>query len=624
MKLTRLNLFSGVALLITVILYLITKQTVFNFLLWILIIISTLRFLNFIKIKLFWKIRNRLIFSSVFLIITPIAFLIVFFYIIINIIIAQYGTTVIDNILNRQLNSLTDLSDKILATDGMQNKLDFLKRTANLNKEYVNLIFFEKQNDQFQVRYKFPAALPEQEIPIENFKSFFSINNQLYQGVLKIKDNLALLISLQINEKFLREIETISDFRIDFGPTSENVSAQDIEKAYGSFKTISSIWLYNYHYLDFNQNNQTKNTTKNGRFLLFINYQKIFDKIKGQNRNPSGKELKQFVFLFLGLFGFFILISFFIGFKMIRVVTKSINQLTNGTERIRNGDFSYRIHTKSGDQLQFLADSFNEMAAGIHRLLAEEKVKQRLEEEFRIARSIQLKLLPKETVQNSWFDVAAINIPADEIAGDYFDYYFNSTQAMFLVADVSGKGASAAFYMAELKGLISYLQLLDLTPRELILKCQQSIGLSLDKSTFITMNVIKFMIDKNHFLFSRAGHTQAIFYQAKTGKCQELFPGGMAIGLPRLNEQTLEEIELSYNKDDILFIFSDGLTEIMNHQEEMLGIKRIMQIIEENALRNAQEIKQHILDYSIRFSGEAPQHDDLTFIVIKVASCLKK
>ena len=161
----------------------------------------------------------------------------------------------------------------------------------------------------------------------------------------------------------------------------------------------------------------------------------------------------------LGLFGFFIIVSFFIGLRMVRVITRAVNELTKGTEKIRRGDFSYRIRIKSREQMHFLAESFNDMASGIGRLLTEEKEKQRLEEELRIARGIQLKLLPPDHFACPEFDIAAVNIPATEIAGDYFDYFHSPGRFLsVLVADVSGKGAQAAFYMAELKGIMNCLQ----------------------------------------------------------------------------------------------------------------------------------------------------------------------
>jgi serine phosphatase RsbU (regulator of sigma subunit) len=187
-----------------------------------------------------------------------------------------------------------------------------------------------------------------------------------------------------------------------------------------------------------------------------------------------------------------------------------------------------------------------------------------------------------------------------------------------LVADVSGKGTSAAFYMAELKGVINYLQKEEITPSTLISECHNSLNTSLDRMTFITMNMAKFSIPEKKFLFARAGHTPALLYKAEKKECIELLPEGMAIGLINFSEEKIKEIEINYKKGDILFLYSDGLSEIMNAQEEMLGVENLKRIILDNNHLSTEEIKQKILDFSIKFSEKEISGDDLTFILLKV------
>ena len=249
----------------------------------------------------------------------------------------------------------------------------------------------------------------------------------------------------------------------------------------------------------------------------------------------------------------------------------------------------------------------------------DEKEKQRLEEELRIARSIQLKLLPPDTFDTEEFEISAVNIPAAEIAGDYFDYFYKKDDYLsILVADVSGKGTSAAFYMAELKGVINHLQKEEITPATLISECHNSLNTSFDRMTFITMNMAKFSIPGKKFLFARAGHTPALFYNARKKECIELLPEGMAIGLMNFSKEKIKEIEINYQKGDILFLFSDGLSEIMNDADEMLGVENLKRIILDNNHVSAEELKQQILDFSIKFSEKEISSDDLTFILLKV------
>jgi sigma-B regulation protein RsbU (phosphoserine phosphatase) len=259
------------------------------------------------------------------------------------------------------------------------------------------------------------------------------------------------------------------------------------------------------------------------------------------------------------------------------------------------------------------------MASGIGRLLTEEKEKQRLEEELRIARGIQLRLLPPDHFACPEFDIAAVNIPATEIAGDYFDYFHSPGRFLsVLVADVSGKGAQAAFYMAELKGIMNCLQKSDKEPAAILSECNLSLQNSFEKVTFITINLVRFDLQQKIMIFSRSGHTPALLYRSDSGDCIELSPRGMALGLSNFTEGGIEELRLPYRSGDILFFFSDGLSEIMDSEERMLGVDELKRIIVANAGLSALEIKEKVLARAIAFSVGQANADDLTFVVMKV------
>ena len=107
-------------------------------------------------------------------------------------------------------------------------------------------------------------------------------------------------------------------------------------------------------------------------------------------------------------------------------------------------------------------------------------------------------------------------------------------------------------------------------------------------------------------------------YNARKKECIELLPEGMAIGLINFSKEKIKEIEINYQKGDILFLFSDGLSEIMNDADEMLGVENLKRIILDNNHVSAEELKQQILDFSIKFSEKEISSDDLTFILLKV------
>jgi len=607
---------------LTILIYFFSRPA-FRITLWILVIAVLIRLLIIVK-KSLWKIRHRLIFSAVFLVATPLFLIILFFWIIGNVVITQYGTVIMENLMNERLNTAEQLANTYLKCNNSRQMMIVFNLYSKIRLPFFHVVFWEKTGNTYRPFFKYPLTFNEEKIVVKEFRDYFMFNDKLYHGVLRTGNNHAVLIAFEINQVYLDSFAAISDFRLKYRNPNVRYSSPEtglptpVTSTPDDYSDIS-FFLFEFSYLDFDTMVDSKPVTKHSDFLISSDEDKIYKKIKeGIFESPKGTT-KSIVYFLIGFLSVLIIISLFIGFRIVRVITRSVDQLTRGTQRIRNGDFSFRIRTRSGDQLQYLAESFNEMAAGIDRLLIDEKEKQRLEEELRIARSVQLKLLPAESFQTDEFELAAANIPAAEIAGDYFDYFYQPGKSMSIfVADVSGKGASAAFYMAELKGVINHLQREVMSPASLIGECHESIENSLDKATFITMNMALFRIPEKKFRLARAGHTQAIFFIAKEKKCREIYPEGVAIGLINFTREKIKEIELPYQTGDILFLFSDGLSEIMNEKDEVLGVDQLKRLIAKNHHLSAEEIKQRVLDFSIQFSETGIIRDDLTFIVLKV------
>ena len=619
----KIDIVIGILFVLTNLSYLLFPNSVFKIFLWVLLFVVAVRLLYIIKKKLFWKVRNRLIFSGLFLIVTPLFFISLFFYVIFNILMAQYGLVIMQNILADQLATLERTSVYYLEM-GRDERVYNLKQMRKENWAFFNAVFYEKVGEQYKSYYSYPGDFKGDAIIIDDFSGFFMVNGEIFFGALKKSETGAVLIAESVNQGYLDLRSGISDFRVIYQDPNRNKIQEAIEltedpELLKEEGVLPIPWMYKYQFIDFNSVENSVPRKRTGHFWLFLNMSKIFDKLTAMDSGSVQSDIKTAIYFMVFFFGLLIIVSFIIGVRSIRVITRSINLITKGTQRIRNGDFSFRIKTRSGDQLQYLGESFNEMAAGIDRLLIDEKEKQRLEEELRIARSIQLKLLPPDSFETRDFEMAAVNIPAAEIAGDYFDYFYKEGEYLsMLVADVSGKGTSAAFYMAELKGVINHLQKEEISPAMMIDECHDSLNNSFDRVTFITMNMAKFLLPERKFLFARAGHTPALFYDAEKGECVELFPRGIAIGLLNFSRDKIDEIEISYKKGDILFLFSDGLSEIMNDAEEMLGMDNLKRILCANHHLSAEEIKQQLLDFSIRFSDTEINSDDLTFILLKV------
>jgi serine phosphatase RsbU (regulator of sigma subunit) len=311
-----------------------------------------------------------------------------------------------------------------------------------------------------------------------------------------------------------------------------------------------------------------------------------------------------------------------VGLGLARSITRSVHALSQGTQRLRRGDFTHAIPVQSRDQLGELAESFNTMAADIQQLLRESAEKQRLEEELRIARQIQMSLLPQATVSLQGLRIAALCLPAAEVGGDYYDLLpLSDTRLGVLVADVSGKGTSAALYMAELKGLVLSLSRIHESPARLLAEANRILSANMDSRSFITMTYAVVDVAARTIRFARAGHNPIIHWEARGGRTRVLAPAGMGLGMDAGDhfERVLEEAEAPLASGDVFVFFTDGLSEAMNDRAELFGERRLRDVVERSPALGTEEMKDAILAEIRAFVGDAAPHDDMTLVVLKVA-----
>jgi phosphoserine phosphatase RsbU/P len=345
----------------------------------------------------------------------------------------------------------------------------------------------------------------------------------------------------------------------------------------------------------------------------------------------GGLPLSDGILILLGvvaaLFVVIQLVALVMGLALARSITSSIHQLFMGTERVQQGDFTHRISIGTKDQLGELADSFNQMTGSIENLLQTAAEKKRLEEELRIARQIQMSLLPRGPLDVPGLGVTALCVPAREVGGDYYDLFpLPGDRLGVLIADVSGKGTSAALYMAELKGIVLSLSQIYPSPRQLLIEVNRIISANLDSRSFITMTYAVIDLAAATMTYARAGHTPLLYMpgpSSPTKGAQILIPSGMVLGL-RIDgasekfSELLEEERVCLYPGDIIVLYTDGITEAMNLDSDLFGDERLSNIVEEHGHLDSGELRERILREIESFVGAADQHDDMTMILMKV------
>ncbi len=211
------------------------------------------------------------------------------------------------------------------------------------------------------------------------------------------------------------------------------------------------------------------------------------------------------------------------------------------------------------------------------------------------------------------------------MGGDYYDFFrLGDRRLGVLIADVSGKGTSAALYMAELKGLVLSLSQIYQSPRQLLLEVNRIISENLDTRSFITMTYAVLDLAVGTMTFARAGHTPLLYFHADGSLGTEvLTPNGLVVGLriPGATEkfaELLEEQRVELRKGDVIVFYTDGITEAMNLNSDLFGEARLGRIVAEHGHLDTADLRERILREIEAFVGSANQHDDMTMILVKV------
>jgi len=363
------------------------------------------------------------------------------------------------------------------------------------------------------------------------------------------------------------------------------------------------------------------------RLSLQAIYQRIASAPGVLGNQSIGQTLLRILLIVVGgLFLVIEVVALIVGSALARSITGSVHELFSGTERVRHGDFTHKIAVTADDQLGELAQSFNSMTDSIEDLLREAAEKKRLEEELRIAHEIQMSLLPQGPLGMPGLSITALCVPAREVGGDYYDLFpLGDGRLGVLIADVSGKGTSAALYMAELKGLVLSLSKIYTSPRELLISANRTISDHLDARSFITMTYAVVDTKGRRMTYARAGHTPLIYVPGPgvDGRAaQVLAPDGLVVGLKldagEMFEQLLKEETMPLHSGDLYVLFTDGISEAMNAADDCFGEQRLGRLVQEHADLPSDELRERVLREVQAFVGGAPQHDDMTMILLKV------
>jgi serine phosphatase RsbU (regulator of sigma subunit) len=249
-------------------------------------------------------------------------------------------------------------------------------------------------------------------------------------------------------------------------------------------------------------------------------------------------------------------------------------------------------------------------------LLKQSLEKERIEKELNLAAAIQQKIIPEKLPKIAGYQLAGINIPSREVGGDYYDCFdLGEDKYALIMADVAGKGISAALLVSTLNAALhAYLEF-NLPLTDLADKLNKLIYKASPPDKYITFSIVVLESKSGTLDILNAGHNPALLLR-KDGTLEQIEAGGIGLGMLDLGIPYSGQT-LSMNSGDKLFLYTDGIPEAMNINEEEYSEQRMTNFFKENSERPVDEFIRLLVEDVKRYAGEAEQSDDITSMILK-------
>ena len=308
-------------------------------------------------------------------------------------------------------------------------------------------------------------------------------------------------------------------------------------------------------------------------------------------------------------------------------LTTPLKRLTKAAGILAKGDFSVKLEGgKRKDEIGTLSTTFIKMTADlqhyIEALTETTKQKERAESELRLARDIQQSFIPSDFPATDWIDFWGKCDPARDVGGDFIDFMaLDETHYGFVIGDVSGKGVPAALFMSMCRTLFRVISSTNLPPAEVLVKFNNKI-IEFDPSCnfFITIFYGIYETTTGKFVYSTAGHNMPFIRvnKDKYSGTMEMLPRMKTMVAGMMENIPYESAELTMGQGDLLYLYTDGMTEAINLNDEEYGEPRLSELIDKQHERSAKEICRETILEVQKYQEGKPQFDDMTVFVLKV------
>jgi serine phosphatase RsbU (regulator of sigma subunit)/anti-sigma regulatory factor (Ser/Thr protein kinase) len=310
-------------------------------------------------------------------------------------------------------------------------------------------------------------------------------------------------------------------------------------------------------------------------------------------------------------------------FYLVSQILKSFHRLADWVRQVVRGKVDQdEIDIDASDEIGEIAQAFNEMTKKFQKAQVNLIEQQKLQKELQVAQEIQQMLLPSDFPEVDGFDIGSYYEAAKEVGGDLFDFVEVDDETVgIVVADVSGKGVPGSLIMTMIRTAIRLESRGNKNPADVLARVNRFVTGDMLKGMFVTMFYI-ILDSRNRIIhYASAGHNPMMLFRSSAKQTYYLNPTGFPVGiqLPDIDlfEKRIETDSIRLREDDILVLYTDGITEAMNHQRELYREERFLQSIRDNGHLDVAEFVKSIKNDLKDFTGGAPQNDDITFVAVK-------
>ena len=249
--------------------------------------------------------------------------------------------------------------------------------------------------------------------------------------------------------------------------------------------------------------------------------------------------------------------------------------------------------------------------------------KTRMDSDLTLAKEVQELFLAQKSPECKGLDIDAQYLPSSQVGGDFYDFYkLSSTKFALCVADVSGKGVPASLLMAICQTSLRHYVNKSRMPSAVLKKLNQDLEMRIREDMFITIFLAIIDTQANTLTYARAGHEPALLAKNKKQgdpSIEKLHGSGMALGMvpSDLFEETIEDQTVPFETDDLLVLFTDGVTEAENEEKEEFGIDRLCETLSSSTSSKANVFNRKLLSELDDYSSDSFERDDLTIVAVK-------